>query len=158
VLPVPPPIEEGAFPSPPTLSRRPSCIKRDSVADMKTVSWADNHDIDAQLSQYESAAREAQASGKWEEVRTLYLEQISGLEGLNSKVREGLEHLRTETNHLQSIEDTIRRQREVLDAGFHEFEQKHALFQEKVQEALTEAHDAFTRHGHTRELQPVNDG
>jgi hypothetical protein len=48
----------------PTLSRRTSCIKRNSVTDMKTVSWADNHDFDAQLSQYESAAREAQASGQ----------------------------------------------------------------------------------------------
>jgi hypothetical protein len=51
---VPPPIEDAA---PTTLSRRASCIKRNSVAD-KTVSWA------AQLSQYESAAREAQASGQ----------------------------------------------------------------------------------------------
>jgi len=64
VLPVPPPIDEGASTPRQTLSRRASCIKRNSVADMKTVSWADNHDIDAQLSQYESAAREAQASGQ----------------------------------------------------------------------------------------------
>ena len=63
MLPVPPPIEEGGATPRPTLSRRTSCIKRNSIADMKTVSWADNHDIDAQLSQYESAAREAQASG-----------------------------------------------------------------------------------------------
>jgi hypothetical protein len=61
ILPVP--MEEGT--PHPSLSRRVSCIKRNSMADMKTVSWADNHDIDAQLSQYESAAREAQASGQF---------------------------------------------------------------------------------------------
>lgn len=58
VLPIPPPTEVGASTS---LETSPSSVKRNS---MKTVSWADNHDIDAQLSQYESAAREAQASGK----------------------------------------------------------------------------------------------
>lgn len=63
VLPIPPPIEEGMSTPGPSWSRRPSCIKRNSLTDMKTVSWADNHDIDAQLSQYQSAAQEAQASG-----------------------------------------------------------------------------------------------
>jgi len=72
-------------------------------------------------------------SGKWEEVRKLYQEQIAGLEGLDAQVKEGLEHLRLETGHLQSIEDTIRQQREVLDVGFQEFERKHALLQEKGQ-------------------------
>ena len=114
--------------------------------------------------------------GKWEEVRKLYHEQIAGLEGLDAQVKEGLEHLRLETSYLQSIEDTIRQQREVLDVGFQEFERKHALFQEKgwpnsltwfsrkallisgtVQQALTEANDAFTKHAPSRDLEPINE-
>lgn len=70
-------------------------------------------------------------TGKWDEVRVLYLEQIAGLENLHSQVKEGLEHLRSETDHLQRIDETIRRQRGMLDATFQEFEQKQALFQEK---------------------------
>ncbi len=56
--------EDSAAPLP-VLSRRPSCIKRNSMGDNKSVAWADNHNIDEQLSQYASAAREAQASGKF---------------------------------------------------------------------------------------------
>jgi len=44
----------------PALSRRPSRIGRE----LKTVSWADNNDLDSQFLQYAAAAREAQASGK----------------------------------------------------------------------------------------------
>lgn len=47
----------------PALSRRPSCIKRNSAGDFKTVSWADNNELDNQFSKYASAAHEAQASG-----------------------------------------------------------------------------------------------
>jgi hypothetical protein len=60
----PPQIAENASEPRPKLLRRPSCIKRNSLGDIKTVSWADNGDIDAQFSQYVSAAREAQAAGK----------------------------------------------------------------------------------------------
>ncbi|KDR84947.1 hypothetical protein GALMADRAFT_233423 [Galerina marginata CBS 339.88] len=143
----------------PVLSRRPSCIKRNSMGEFKTVSWADNNEqeLDNQFSKYASAAREAQASGKWEEVRVLYLEQIAGLENLHLQVKEGLEHLRSETDHLQRIDETIRRQRGTLDATFQEFEQKQALFQEKVQEALTEANDALNRQGLKRELEAINE-
>jgi len=70
-------------------------------------------------------------AGKWEEVRVLYLEQIAGLESLHLQVKEGLEHLRSETDHLQRIDETIRKQRGALDATFQEFEQKQTLFQEK---------------------------
>jgi len=49
----------------PTLSRRPSCIKRNSTGDLKTVSWADGpQDLDNQLLKYASAARDAQTSGE----------------------------------------------------------------------------------------------
>lgn len=47
----------------PTLSRRPSCIKRNS-AEIKSVTWADNQDLHDQLSKYEAAVREAQESGE----------------------------------------------------------------------------------------------
>lgn len=152
-------IAEDALMPYPTLQRRPSCIKRNSLGDIKTVSWADNGEIDKQISQYVSAAREAQAAGKFvffffvswllqavfydnllnrnnptgklEEARKLYQDQVDGLEDLHAQVREGLNHLRLETTHLQRIEEAIRKQREALDVGFQEFEQKHALFQVK---------------------------
>ena len=69
--------------------------------------------------------------GKWEQVRVLYLEQIAGLENLHIQVKEGLEHLRSETDHLQRIDETIRKQRSILDVTFQEFEQKQTLLQEK---------------------------
>lgn len=46
------------------LQRRPSCIKRNSLTELKTVSWADNQEWDAQVDSYAAAAREAQASGE----------------------------------------------------------------------------------------------
>ena len=49
--------------SPPSL-QRPSCIKRNSLSEFKTVSWADNQEWDTQVDKYASAAREAQASGE----------------------------------------------------------------------------------------------
>ena len=47
-----------------SLRRRPSCIKRNSLTEFKTVSWADNQEWDAQVDNYAAAAREAQASGE----------------------------------------------------------------------------------------------
>ena len=64
-------------------------------------------------------------------MRQLYLDQIAGLENLHLQVKEGLEHLRSETDHLQRIEETIRKQRSALDATFQDFEQKQTLFREK---------------------------
>jgi hypothetical protein len=46
------------------LRRRPSCIKRNSLTEFKTVSWADNQEWDSQVDSYAAAAREAQASGE----------------------------------------------------------------------------------------------
>ncbi|KAF8168142.1 hypothetical protein B0H34DRAFT_792782 [Crassisporium funariophilum] len=151
------PLESSSSSRPP-LQRKSSCIKRNSLGDIKTVTWADdNQDWDNQISKYASAARDAQASGKWDEVRVLYLEQIAGLESLQIQVKEGLEQLRSETDHLQRIGDTIQRQREALDTTFQDFEHKQTLFQEKVQEALTEATDALTRNGVKRELPPIDE-
>ena len=47
-----------------SLRRRPSCIKRNSLTEFKTVSWADNQEWDSQVDNYAAAAREAQASGE----------------------------------------------------------------------------------------------
>ena len=47
-----------------SLRRRPSCIKRNSLTELKTVSWADNQEWDSQVDSYAAAAREAQASGE----------------------------------------------------------------------------------------------
>jgi hypothetical protein len=139
------------------LRRRPSCIKRNSLTEFKTVSWADNQEWDSQVDNYAAAAREAQASGKWDQVRVLYLEQITGLENLHIQVKEGLEHLRSETDHLQRIDEMIRKQRSILDVTFQEFEQKQTLLQEKVQEVLTEANDALIRNSAKRGLEPINE-
>ena len=73
----------------------------------------------------------ALSKGKWEEVHNLYLEQVAGLENLHLQVKEGLVHLRSETEHLQKIDETIRRQRDVLTSTFSEFEHKHKVFQDK---------------------------
>ncbi|KAH9486972.1 hypothetical protein JR316_0001038 [Psilocybe cubensis] len=161
-LPAPPvEVETGPSPTPPEPTLRPSLSRknsrRNSLLELKTVSWADNNEIDKQLSKYAAAAREAQASGKWDEVRVLYLEQIGGLESLHLQVKEGLEQLRSETDHLQRIDETIRKQRGALDATFQELEKKQALFQEKVQEALSEANDALSRQGLKRDLTPINE-
>ena len=51
--------------SQPSLRRRPSCIKRNSLTELKTVSWADNPEWDSQVDSYAAAAREAQASGEF---------------------------------------------------------------------------------------------
>lgn len=60
-----PPTQPIDTPIRPVLSRRPSCIKRNSMSEFKTVSWADNNELlDNQFSKYASAAREAQASGE----------------------------------------------------------------------------------------------
>lgn len=75
-------------------------------------------------------------TGKWEEVRDLYMQQITGLESLHTQVAQGLEHLRFESEHLQRVDETIRVQRESLHATFQEFEQNQTLFQEKGKIAL----------------------
>ncbi|KAG2023639.1 hypothetical protein CC2G_001271 [Coprinopsis cinerea AmutBmut pab1-1] len=121
------------------LRRRRSCIKRSSMSDLvKTVSWADApQDLDKQ----------AQNSGTWTELRTLYTDQIKSLESLHEQVTQGLDHLQAETEHLQRIEEGVRRQREVLEKAFKEFEDRSSLFKDKVQEALTEANDNLARVG-----------
>jgi len=68
---------------------------------------------------------------RWEEIREIYLEQISGLEALQSQVQEGIESLKMESEHLQHVDDTIRRQREQLCNTFDEFERKQEIFNEK---------------------------
>ncbi|KAF5385205.1 hypothetical protein D9615_001494 [Tricholomella constricta] len=123
------------------LRRRPSCIKRSSTGDFsKRVSWADNQDLEVQVSKYASVAREAQASGRqWEEIRDIYMEQMSGLETLHQQVEQSLEHLRSESEQLKRADETIRLQRELLRSTFQNFERKQLRFQAKVQEALDDA-------------------
>lgn len=137
-----------------TAGRRRSCIKRGSVSELgaKTVSWADDQELNNQLSRYASAAHDAQASGmfqvsflfrmlnesfrsgrQWEEIREIYLEQISGLEALQLQVQEGLDSLKSESEHLQRVDDTIRHQREQLRLTFDEFERKQSVFNERGQ-------------------------
>ncbi|KAF5356083.1 hypothetical protein D9756_003731 [Leucocoprinus leucothites] len=143
--------DETSSPNPTgSVTRRRSCIKRGSVSELgaKTVSWADDQELGNHLSRFASAAEDAQTSGRrWEEIREIYLEQISGLENLQLQVREGLENLKTESEHLQRVDDTIRRQREQLRSTFDEFERKQCLFNEKVKDALEQADDVMSRHG-----------
>ncbi|KAG5647952.1 hypothetical protein DXG03_006986 [Asterophora parasitica] len=127
------PVEKESTALKGELRRRPSCIKRTSTADFsKRVSWADNQDLETQVSKYASVAREAQASGaKWEEIRDIYIEQMSGLEGLHQQVEQSLEHLRSESEHLKRANETIALQREMLRSTFQEFERKQLRFQAK---------------------------
>ncbi|KAG6890434.1 hypothetical protein C0995_008788 [Termitomyces sp. Mi166 len=137
----PKPTEPSSAVSNDQVRRRPSCIKRSNTS--KRVSWADNPDLDAQVSRYAAVAREVQASGlKWEEIRDTYMEQMLGLEALHQQVGESLEHLRSESEHLKRADETIKCQREMLRASFEEFERKQLRFQAKgetVQEALNDA-------------------
>jgi len=149
--------DQELLPSRPPLHRRRSCIKRESIGDIaKTVSWADDQERDQQVTKYATAAREAQASGKWNQVRDLYLDQIIGLENLQLQVQEGLDHLSSETQHLQRVDDTIRRQRENLHFTFNEFEKKQLVLQSKVQEAIQEA-EALVRHGVKKDLTAIEE-
>lgn len=64
VIPSPPVPDTPTLSLRPSLSRRNSALKRNSM-ELKTVSWADDGgvDLDGQFRKYASAAREAQASG-----------------------------------------------------------------------------------------------
>ncbi|KAF8641165.1 hypothetical protein AX17_000800 [Amanita inopinata Kibby_2008] len=123
------------------IRRRRSCIKRSSIGEIpKTVSWADEPEWEYRLSKYADAAKEAQSSDrKWEEIREIYLEQMSGLDALSEQVGQGLTNLRVESEQLEHVEKTIAQQRETLHAMFKDLEQKQSLFQAKVKEALQDA-------------------
>lgn len=68
---------------------------------------------------------------QWEEIREIYLEQISNLEALQLQVQDGLECLKSESEHLQHVDGTIRRQREKLRLTFNELERKQSAFNER---------------------------
>ncbi|KAM6498078.1 hypothetical protein JOM56_006026 [Amanita muscaria] len=131
------------------IRRRRSCIKRTSIGDIpKTVSWADETEFENRLSIYANAAKDAQLSGrKWEEIREIYLEQMSSLDALQEQVSQGLTSLRLESEHLERVEKTISQQRDAMRATFQDLEQKQSLFKSKVQEALQEADHALSMTG-----------
>lgn len=131
------------------IRRRRSCIKRTSIGDIpKTVSWADETEFENRLSIYANAAKDAQLSGrKWEEIREIYLEQMSSLDALQEQVSQGLTNLRLESEHLERVEKTISQQRDAMRATFQDLEQKQSLFKSKVQEALQEADHALSMTG-----------
>ncbi|KAF8898787.1 hypothetical protein BD779DRAFT_1666569 [Infundibulicybe gibba] len=140
-----PPPAEGKTASEVTLRRRRSCIKRSSSDMVKTVSWADDRGLGDRLRDYTVAAQEVQSSGrKWEEIRAEYLEQMAGLESLHNQVEESLGRLRSETEHLQRVDESIRAQRETLNITFAEFEKKQMEFQSKVEVVLAEADKALS--------------
>ena len=134
----------------PSLARQPSRIKKTSISELaKNVSWVDGQELDKQIARYAAAAKQAQSAGElqrshhffllefiivagtWNEVRKLYFEQLRGLHNLHEQVCEGLDQLRTETEHLQRVEESVRRQREMLKASFADFENKYSQFQGK---------------------------
>ncbi|EKM83912.1 hypothetical protein AGABI1DRAFT_103959 [Agaricus bisporus var. burnettii JB137-S8] len=152
------PSGDDTSPNPNGVARRRSCIKRGSVSELggKTVSWADDQELHNQMSRYTSVVRDAQASGhQWEEIRDIYLEQISSLEALQLQVQDGLECLKSESEHLQHVDGTIRRQRERLRLTFDELERKQSAFSERVKEALEQADDVMSRHGLRKTSLPI---
>jgi len=132
-----------------TVRRRRSCIKRPSIGEIpKSVSWADEADWETQIFKYANAAKDAQLSGrKWEEIREIYLEQMSSLDSLQEQVSQGLANLLIESEHLERVEKTISQQREALRATFQDLEQKQSLFQSKVQEVLQGADHVLSKAG-----------
>ncbi|KAK2461944.1 hypothetical protein APHAL10511_006407 [Amanita phalloides] len=120
------PDKAAAASGEPQLTRRRSCIKRSSIGDIpKTVSWAD--------------ATEWESRCTWQEIREIYLDQVSGLDALYEQVAQGLDNLRLESENLQRVEKVVVQQREALRTTFQNLEQKRSLLQSKVQEALQEA-------------------
>lgn len=151
------------------LTHRRSCIKRSSVG-AKTVSWADDAELENQLSKYAEAAKDVQLPGqlffcypiiflktffligrKWEEIREIYLEQVTGLDTLHDQVVQSLDNLRIESEHLERVEKAIVQQREVLRATFLNLEQKQSLLQSKG--ALYDLHTYEPRFIPTRAVQ-----
>jgi chromosome segregation ATPase len=59
------------------------------------------------------------------------VEQIAGLELLQQEVEKSLEHIRSESEHLTRTDETLRRQRSILQSTFQELERKQALLQAK---------------------------
>ncbi|KAF8350096.1 hypothetical protein F5887DRAFT_1070316 [Amanita rubescens] len=116
------------------ISHRRSCIKRPSIGEIpKTVSWADEAELEIQLSKYADAAKEAQLSGrKWEEIREIYLEQVTGLDALHDQVVQGIDNLRIESEHLERVENAIVQQREALRSTFQNLEEKQSLLQSSL--------------------------
>lgn len=68
---------------------------------------------------------------KWEAIREIYLEQVSGLDTLHDQVTQGIDNLRIESEHLERVEKAIVQQREALRATFQDLEQKQSLLQSK---------------------------
>lgn len=117
----------------PEIRRRRSCIKGAGIGDLvKTVSWADDGGLAEQVSKCSSANRDVHASGrKWEEIRDIFVGQMAGLELLQQEVEKSLEHIRSESEHLMRTDETLRRQRSILQLTFQELERKQTLLQAK---------------------------
>ncbi|KAF8642285.1 hypothetical protein AX16_009556 [Volvariella volvacea WC 439] len=110
--------------------RRRSCIKRSSISDLaKTVSWADNHELEEVLSSQTSDAR-------WQEIRELCTQQMMGLQAFHSQVVQNLEQLRAEVAQLENIDTAIRTQRETMQQTITGLEETHATFEQKMCEVL----------------------
>lgn len=151
-------VNSGNEPEPGQLRRRRSCIKRNSMSELvKRVSWSDAQDLDQQLSRYAAAAKQVHSSETWTEVRNLYMDQIFALNTLQDQVREGLDQIRVESDHLLRVEAAIQRQRGALEDSFKDFEHKHSTFQLKVQEAINEATENLTNANLRLELPAINE-
>lgn len=56
---------------------------------------------------------------------------MAGLELLQQEVEKSLEHIRSESEHLMRTDETLRRQRSILQLTFQELERKQTLLQAK---------------------------
>lgn len=107
-------------------------------------------------------------------MRNLYMDQIFALNTLQDQVREGLDQIRVESDHLLRVEAAIQRQRGALEDSFKDFEHKHSTFQLKgqttiasvkihsqyiftVQEAINEATENLTNANLRLELPAINE-
>jgi len=110
---------------------------------VKTVSWADDGDL---TEEYSSAVSDVHTSGrKWEEIREIYEEQMTGLEKLQQEVTKSLDNIRLESEHLMRTDKMLRHQRSILQFTFQELEQKQVLLQAKVQAELEDTEQLLSR-------------
>jgi len=136
------------------LRHQRSCIKRTNTGDsVKTVSWADDHDLMERVGKFTNATKEAQEiDDEWQELQGVYATHMDQLESLEEQVQGSLRRLQIESETLQKVVGCIQEQKETLREVVGRFGRKQSDYRAKVQEVLNEADGLLSLYG-TREPQ-----
>ncbi|KIK70927.1 hypothetical protein GYMLUDRAFT_33017 [Collybiopsis luxurians FD-317 M1] len=115
------------------LRHQRSCIKRTNTGDsVKTVSWADEHDLLERVGKFTTATKEAQeVDDEWEEIRQAYVNHMDHLEELEHQVEDSLQRLRFESDALQRVCTSIQEQKESLREVVGRFSRKQSDYRSK---------------------------